>query len=78
MANGNKQIHLLIPIQYLAQESAKAYCFKLTDGKKWIPKSLIKDWQTDKDNADFWIPQWCVEQNDLECFIDTSFEPSLF
>lgn len=73
-----REVHLKIPINYLDGESGKAYGFKLADGKVWLPKSQLKDWEADKSNVSFWIPKWLVEKNKLDHFIDTSYAPSLF
>ena len=74
--SGNQPALLKIPTYYLTDESPKAYCFSLADGKVWLPKSQIQDWQVDKANCSFWIPTWLVERNGLEHFIDTSYAPT--
>ena len=74
----DKEVHLKIPINYLEAETEKAFGFRLADGKVWLPKSLVKDWTTDGANVSFWMPNWLVEKNKLECFLDTSYAPSLF
>lgn len=69
---------LTIPQDVFTGESEKAYGFNCEGKQFWLPKSQCRDFQMEGDNYSVWLPEWLVEKNGLEQFIDTSYMPSLF
>lgn len=75
---GNKLIHIRIPLANAGNGSELAYLFTIDGRDVWVPKSQVKDYAVDGDFCSFWLPQWLVEAKELDYFVDTSHEPSLF
>lgn len=44
----------------------------------WIPKSQIQEWHNKGDEISFWAATWLVAEKELEDFVDSSYEPTLF
>ncbi|MCD9188280.1 MAG: hypothetical protein LUM44_17825 [Pyrinomonadaceae bacterium] len=79
MAKGSDLIHLKIPTRLIVSESEKSYGVQVEgDPKVFVPKSQIKDVERNDEEIRFWCPMWLVEQNKLEGFKNTDYEPTLF
>lgn len=82
--NGSNLKLLTIPIsdsdETAFQESGLAYGLKIEGHPKmvWFPKSQIQNWTMSAESVSFWCPEWLIEDKQVEDFIDTSYEPSLF
>lgn len=77
MNKGNKLHQIALPAAKVS-ETDKAYGVDHENGKIWLPKSQIKDFQRSKTGIKFWCPEWLVIEKGLEMYIDTSHEPTLF
>lgn len=80
-------MHVVIPAEYYyyrRSKDKKAYLFVIpaTDNSPqrdvWLPKSQCKEWKQKDKKISFDCPHKIVKENLIECFIDTSGEPSLF
>ena len=78
MGKGDSQIFIKISIDSLVKESDKSFGFIENKSMYFIPKSQISDVKKDDHFISFWCPKWLVDQNRLEPFICTDYEPSLF
>lgn len=77
--SGNKLKLLTIPLDgQTITETDKAYGFTVDAMKVWLPKSQIEDWTETDGQISFYLPEWLIVDKELEPFIDTSHEPSLF
>lgn len=79
---GNRLKLLTIPLareEDAVRQSNAAYgVFIDGSGFVWFPKSQIEDFWHDELSVSFWCPEWLIEAKEVEAFIDTSREPSLF
>ena len=78
MASGNKLRLLTIPLEEPPIETDAARGLRINGMMAWFPKSQIQDFEVHGDAAMFWCPDWLIEAKEVETFIDTSYEPSLF
>lgn len=59
---------VMFPVSAKTAETDKAVCFELEGQSVWIPKSQIRDMQEAGDDYSFYIPEWMVQEKDLEEF----------
>ena len=78
MSSGNKLKLLTIPLEGTARETDAAHGIQIGGEMVWFPKSQIQDFEEHDGAAMFWCPEWLIEAKEVEQFIDTSYEPSLF
>lgn len=86
MANGNKNLRLIsIPLAETSdtpfRETTAAYGIWIEGNREpmtWFPKSQIQDFKIEDEVASFWCPDWLIKEKEVEHFVDTSYEPSLF
>jgi hypothetical protein len=78
MSSGNKLRLLTIPLEGNLRETDAAVGIEVGGEMKWFPKSQIQDFEQHDGAAMFWCPEWLIEAKEVETFIDTSYEPSLF
>ena len=75
---GNKLRLITIPFDESPIETDAAHGIKVNGEMAWFPKSQIQDFEIHDGAAMFWCPDWLIEAKEVETFVDTSYEPSLF
>lgn len=73
----NVTYYIQIPARYFRKETDKAYCFQFEDASEAnIPKSQIKRKEIYPDSLYiFELPQWLIEANDLEYYVQEDLRP---
>ena len=79
MAKGNDLIHLKIPSRLIVSNNPKSYGVRIENNSTvFVPKSQIQEVEQNDEEIRFWCPRWLIEQNKLEGFKNTDYEPTLF
>jgi hypothetical protein len=78
MSTGKTLRLLTIPIESTVRETDAAVGIAINAEMVWFPKSQIQDFEVHDGAAMFWCPDWLIEAKEVETFVDTSYEPSLF